>query len=473
MNRRRRSTSLAANPVLVGAVTTLILVVSVFLAYNANTGLPFVPTYSLEADVPNAGNLVKGNDVRMGGSRVGIVDNITPLRHRNGAVSALLKLKLQRSVEPLPRDSRVLVRSRSALGLKYVEITRGRPAAGSFPDGARIPAANARPRPVEIDEVFRTFDLETRKAIRTNLENFGTGFAGRGGDLNEALGALPGLLRGLEPVMANLADPRTRLRAFFPALGRVARILAPVAETQADLFVNLDRTFTALADVAPQIQESITEAPPALDAAIRAFPVQRPFLANAEGLFRELRPGVRALRPAARDLADAFTIGAPTLRRVVALNSRLQPTLRSLQTFAEDPLVPLAIKDLVRTVTHVKPSIEQLEPAQVTCNYLTLWFRNIGSLLSEGDANGTWQRFIIIATPQGPNNEGGPSSGPANGPRPDNYLHRNSYPNAGAPGEDKECEAANEPWLPGRTVIGNVPGNQGTTHDETRREADR
>ena len=42
---------------------------------------------------------------------------------------------------------------------------------------------------------------------------------------------------------------------------------------------------------------------------------------------------------------------------------------------------------------------------------MTLWFRNISSLLSVGDANGTWQRFIIIATPQGPNNEGGPSSG--------------------------------------------------------------
>ena len=43
--RRRGAGSIAANPVLIGAATTLVIVVAVFLAYNANSGLPFVPTY--------------------------------------------------------------------------------------------------------------------------------------------------------------------------------------------------------------------------------------------------------------------------------------------------------------------------------------------------------------------------------------------------------------------------------------------
>ncbi|MDQ3871468.1 MAG: hypothetical protein M3301_07635, partial [Chloroflexota bacterium] len=98
--------------------------------------------------------------------------------------------------------------------------------------------------------------------------------------------------------------------------------------------------------------------------------------------------------------------------------------------------------------------------------YMTLWFRNTASLLSEGDRNGTWQRFIIILTPQGPNNEGGPSSAPASGPG-DNFLHTNPYPNVGAPGQPKECEAANEPYIRGRTVIGNVPGTQSNTTEAT------
>jgi hypothetical protein len=45
VSRRRGATAIASNPVLVGVATTLVIVVAVFLAYNANEGLPFVPTY--------------------------------------------------------------------------------------------------------------------------------------------------------------------------------------------------------------------------------------------------------------------------------------------------------------------------------------------------------------------------------------------------------------------------------------------
>ena len=66
---RRGSASIAANPVLIGAATTLVVLVAVFLAYNANSGLPFVPTYQLRADVPDAANLVVGNDSAGGSAR--------------------------------------------------------------------------------------------------------------------------------------------------------------------------------------------------------------------------------------------------------------------------------------------------------------------------------------------------------------------------------------------------------------------
>jgi hypothetical protein len=269
--------------------------------------------------------------------------------------------------------------------------------------------------------------------------------------------------------MRNLSSSRTRLAGLFQALGRSARIVAPVAQTQADLFANLDTTFNALSQVRPEIQQSITGGPAALDAAIKGFPVQRPFLANTQALFHELRPGVRALRPAANDLADAFTIGTPTLRRSVALNARLKPTFLALQRFAEDPLTTLGVRDLTSTARALAPTVADLRPEQTVCNYLTLWFRNVTSLLSEGDRNGTWQRFIAINTPAGPNNEGGPSSAPANGPGT-NYLHTNPYPNTPGGGRTNECEAGNENWDPGTTVIGNEPGNQGTSVPHTKRD---
>jgi virulence factor Mce-like protein len=463
---RRGSASIAANPVLIGAATTLVVLVAVFLAYNANSGLPFVPTYQLQADVPNAANLVVGNDVRIGGTRVGTVSKIDPVAHRDGSVAARLTLELEDAIRPLPVDSAVIVRPRSALGLKYVQLDRGRSSRG-FEDGATIPIRRSTPVPVELDEVLGMFDDRTRAAGRTNIDEFGTAFAGRGPDLNRAIEDFNPLLLNLVPVMRNLSGPDTRLSQTVQALGRAARIVAPAAETQGTLLRNLDTTFSALASVARPLQQSIEGGPPALDAAIDSLPATRPFLANSEGLFRELRPGLAALRSAAPTLADTLRIGTPVLRRSVQLSARLEPTFRALQRFGEDPLVAVGVRDLTSTARILEPTIAQLAPVQTACNYVTLWFRNVGSLLSEGSANGTTQRFIIIAMPQGPNNEGGPSSAPANGPNRDNFLHANPYPNTASPGQPAECEAANEPFAVGRRVTGNVPGNQGKRHDQT------
>jgi hypothetical protein len=268
--------------------------------------------------------------------------------------------------------------------------------------------------------------------------------------------------------MRNLSDPSTRLNRFFSELNDAATIVAPAAETQASLFRNLDTTFTALAGVArPYIQQTITNAPPSLDTAIRVFPFQRRFLLNSQQFFAELRPGIRALRQNAPALADALEVGTPTLRRSVLLSERLIPFFHALESFSKDPRVPLGLHALTDTVRSLNPTLAQLTPVQTVCNYASLWFRNVSSLLSEGDSNGTWQRFIIITTPQGPNGEGGPASGPANGPSRDNYLHANPYPNTASPGETRECEAANETYLAGRKVIGNEPGNQGLAHNVT------
>ena len=76
MNRTGNRASIVANPVLVGAVTTLVVLVAVFLAYNANNGLPFVPTRSLNVEINNGSELVRGNEVRSGGYRIGVIDKI-------------------------------------------------------------------------------------------------------------------------------------------------------------------------------------------------------------------------------------------------------------------------------------------------------------------------------------------------------------------------------------------------------------
>src|SRR4051794_18308529 len=110
MAGRRLTGSVVANPVLVGAVTTLVVVVAVFLAYNANQGLPFVPTRALNVPIANGAELVPGNEVRTGGYRVGVVSEMVPSRLPNGRVGALLKLKLDRKLGAVPVDSTVVIR---------------------------------------------------------------------------------------------------------------------------------------------------------------------------------------------------------------------------------------------------------------------------------------------------------------------------------------------------------------------------
>ena len=464
---RRSAASVAANPVLIGAATLLVTVVAVFLAYNANKGLPFVPTYQLTAEVPNADQLVVGNDVRIGGTRVGVVSAISPKQYPNGKVTALLQMKLKTKVKPLSKSTTVLVRPKSPLGLKYVELTPGKHSDAPFADGATIPLKNATPKPVDIDTVFNTFDYPTRRAGQRNLVNIGSAVAGRGADINLAIHDLAPLLTNLVPVARNLADPSTRLGPTIEALGRFAGQLAPVAETQAAMFRNLDTTFLALANVKGFIKESIAKGPVTLETAIRALRFQRPFLRNSAGLFADLRPGARALGRTAPTLSDALATGRRVLPDTIPLSNRTAAALTTLKNFATAPEVSIGIRDLTETAKTLNPTLRFLTPVQTTCNYVTLWFRNISSVLSEGGSTGTWQRFIIILTPTGPNNEGGPSSKPANGPTVENHYHADPYPNTASPGQPHECEAGNEPYIEGRTVIGHAPGVQPAATEKT------
>jgi virulence factor Mce-like protein len=475
---RRSGAALTASPVLVGAVTVLVTIVAVFLSYNANSGLPFVPTYDLKANLPNAAQLVKGFEVRIGGARVGVISDIEPKKREDGSTYAQVTMKLDKEIEPLPADSVLLVRPRSALGLKYIELEPGRATADErgLAAGTVIPIRQAR-TPVELDEVINMFDAPARVGSRNSLDGYGGGLAGRGQDLNTAIEAFVPLLRDLEPVMRNLSAPETRLDRFFSELGDAAAEAAPVAEEQAALFVNLDVSFTALASVArPFLQETISEGPPTEEVAIRDFPRQRPFLRNQTALFRELRPGIATLPRSAPILADAFEAGTDVLPRTERMNEDLADVFEALADFSEDPLVRQGVDQLTRLAASLRPTLRFLTPAQTVCNYGTLWFRNAASLLSDGDPNGTWQRFQVVAAPQrlprgsgdyGPNNEGLPSSGPADGPAefPENHLHLNPYPNAAAPGQERECEAGNETFVPEETVIGNAPGNGGTRTD--------
>ena len=479
MNPRRRG-SLAGSPLLIGALTTLIIVVAVFLSYNANNGLPFVPTYDINVELNETSGLQKANEVRIAGTRIGIIGSLTPRQNpKTGRITAIAELKLEKKVQPLPVDTKAIVQSVSAIGLKYLELEKGT-SHETLKPGATIPASQTR-EPVDIVSLFNMFDQKTRENIQTNTINFGDGLAGRGIGLNETIHTLKPLATNAVPVLANLAAPQTDLRAFFPALDKVASQVAPVAETQAAWFRDLDTFFTAWAGVAPSLEQAIAGGPAALRQATYSLPHQAPFIENATEFMRLLRPSARDLRTVAPQLGHAFAVGAVNLRAATALNQAVAESSKAFQKFAENPVVTLSLEDLTETTEVGEPFIGGLAPAQAYCNYVTLAFRNIANLFSENIGVGTLARAGIVLSPNGPNAEGFPASQPASGPsiernnagQPVNndHLHANPYPNVAGPGQPRTCEAGNESYVPGQTITGNVPaGDNAGNREITSRE---
>ncbi|HYH60489.1 MAG TPA: MlaD family protein [Solirubrobacterales bacterium] len=425
---------------MVGAVTTLIVIVAVFLAYNANNGLPFVPVYSVSVDVPNAARLGTNNEVRIGGTRVGVVESIEPIEIENQTAStegdesagdvpeigARLNLKLDKTAEPLPEDSVFRVRYKSTFGLKYLEIVRGTgpdAEAGHVFDGTNDgdnecsvptnPSTFTASLPeqakdgcfqeqTEFDAINNTFDNETRNAARENLAGFGGAFAGRGASLNDAIEGLGPLMQNLGPVSRVLSDPSTKLERFITSLARSAEIVAPVSEQQAQFFTNAAIAFDAIARDPEALKETISEGPPTLTTAIDTLPRQRPFLAEFAELSRRLRPGVQDLRTALPSLNSAIDVGTPVLRRTVAMNRDLRSVLVELDNLIKQESTTVSLRRLRDTFDSAQHFSEWFVPAQTVCNYWNYWFTFLPEALSDRDQVGFSFRQALTNAPPGP-----------------------------------------------------------------------
>jgi ABC-type transporter Mla subunit MlaD len=479
MTRRGRA-SIAANPVLVGSVTVLVVVVAVFLAYNANAGLPFVPTRALNFQVSNGSNLLPGNDVREGGYRIGIVEDMVPVRLPDGTAGAEVKLKLDKASGEIPVDSTVNLRPRSVLGLKYVELTRGR-AREVFPNGATMPASQAR-FPVDLEDFYRTYDEPTRDAMQENLRGGGNALTGRGLSLNETIAGLPRLLEHLEPVARTLAAPDTQLRRLFREVGDVARVVAPVAGRYAHQFSAGADVFEAWSRHEEGVSETVRRSPRTLDVGIRSFRVQRPFLADYARLSGALERAAATLPRTLPRITPALQEGIPVLRRTPEVNTRLRDVLRALDRLMSDPATGIALRGLTDTGAILNPLLRFVGPYITVCNYFNYAWTHAGEHLTEPDPTGTAQRTLLnqASRPRSPTDSSLGSIGartPGNGEptasgAPFN-LHVNSYSAAIDRQGNADCESGQRGYVQRANAFGDpkfniavdphLPGNQGPT----------
>ncbi len=457
---------------LIGALAVLVMVVAVVLAFQANNGLPFVPRYTLYIQAPDAEELVHGAEVHMGGALVGTVSRVTASRDRSGRPIAVIDARLNKSVEPLPVDTHFAIRMKSSIGDKYLQVILGH-ARRTWPNGATVPLGHTSAT-VDLDQVLDLYKPSTRTGVADTTLGFGQALAGRGNGLNQAIGAFVPLVNTLRPVMRNLAAPSTNLKGFLDGLGSFVGALAPVSQQNAELYTNLDTTFKALAGVAtPYLQDWIKETPPTFQAVISDGPEIGSFATDTAQLFADLRPGFATLPTTAPRLAAAFEAGARTLPGTAQLDRQLVALSHSLYQFGADSTVQAGLSRLTQTGKSLTKPLQFLAPAQSTCNYMTLFLRNLASSLSDNIGTGSVLRFVLVAIDNDiPGGEAAPSSTPFTststaGGTKHGPLHFDPYPNTASPGQVAECSAGNEPYSPKQAVIGNPKKHVGTATEKT------
>jgi virulence factor Mce-like protein len=472
-----------ANPVLVGAATVLAVLTAVFLAYNANRGLPFVPTRQLKVDIASGANVVPGNDVREGGYRIGLVSGVAPIELAGGQVGAQLTLQLGIAHGEVPVDSTASIRPLSVLGSKYVDLHKGT-SRSLIPDGGTLPISQTRV-PVQFDDLFQTFDPSTRRAIQGNLFGFGGALAGRGSALNDTIASLPALLGHLEPVARYLSAPDTELTRFLRSLNAFVGAIAPVAPVASRLFTDMATTFEAISRDPNALQAAIAESPSTLAVGTRSLAVQRPFLADLTSLGDQLAPATAQLNAALPVLNPAVEAGIQTLPRTPVLNANLQRLLAALQRLSLAPGTDQALIGLTSTARTLGPMLRYLGPYQTVCDYWNYWWTFLAEHLSQQTQLGFAQRVMInLASPSGGGVGQQGATTPVNGTSGSDspplsifgglqFLHAQSYGAAIDGHGNADCETGQRGWPKklneldpeGRNlaVDAHTPGDQGPT----------
>ena len=120
--------------------------------------------------------------------------------------------------------------------------------------------------PVQFDDIFKTFDPQTRRGdpagpgrVRRHAR------PARGSALNDTIHSLPELLCTCSRWPQYLADPNTELTRFFDSLNAFMGAVAPVAQVNARLFTDVATTFEAISRDPKALESTIAESPSTLD----------------------------------------------------------------------------------------------------------------------------------------------------------------------------------------------------------------
>jgi ABC-type transporter Mla subunit MlaD len=215
-----------------------------------------------------------------------------------------------------------------------VELTLGSEGQPPIPEGGRLRNDNVQAS-VELDEILDSLDPYTRKAFRTWQQDLGSSVQGRGQDLNDALGNLPGFAESGGDLMQVLDEQKGALRALVRDTGTVFGALTEREGQLRRLVDTQDDVFSAIAAEREAWADTFKIFPTFLDESKSTFQRLEDFSVKAQPVVADLEPAMRDLRPTLRDLG---TLG-PDLRRffkafgpLITLSNESMPATREVLT---------------------------------------------------------------------------------------------------------------------------------------------
>jgi len=250
-----------------------------------------------------AGQLVKGDQVQVGGVPVGSVTNIV-LTHN---YQARITIHVNSSLTPLHEGTvaQVRVPSLSTVANRYIALSPGPNNAPALAAGATLPAS-ATKEVTDLDQLFNTLNPKTRRGLQQVIQGFAEQIAGASRAYGISAEYTPAALAATTHFLSELDREQPVFTNFIVETEKAVTTIGARAEDLTDLIGNADTTFQAVGSQQEQLARGLKLLPITLRQGNRTF-------AQIPSTFAALEQLVEASRPTTKPLEKFF----PSLRSVL------------------------------------------------------------------------------------------------------------------------------------------------------------
>jgi len=303
----------------IGRVAALVALVVAILAVVLLLGGG--DDYEVTAEFENAGQLVKGNEVVVGGSAVGSVSKI----ELGDDGQALVTFSVDDDYAPLRRGTVATIRSPSLSQIagRQVQLTLPPSSEKAEPidDGGTLTQAETVSA-VDLDQLFNTLSPKTINDFKHLIKGMATSYEGIGPQANKGLHYLNPFLSTSRRVFAELNSDQAAFENLIVDTSQLSGALAERAPDISALVANLNRMMNAIGDRKERLAEAISLLPDFLRESNTTFVNLRAALDDLDPLVDASKPVAVRLRPFLATLRAASADAVPTIRDLSAILRR-------------------------------------------------------------------------------------------------------------------------------------------------------